>query len=87
MKEARKLLEDYEQELLERSVILRYLGMGQEAVYDTEKILAAVQRKLLDTDMVRQNLEKDADKLEKEYKRMAQGQVLELSEEFKGMLE
>lgn len=87
VKEARKLLEDYEQELLERSVILRYLGMGQEAVFDTEKILAAVQRKLLDTDMVRQNLEKDADKLEKEYKRMAQGQVLELSEEFKGMLE
>ena len=86
-KEARSLLEGYEQELAERSVILRYLGMGQDVIYDTEKILAAVQRKLLDTDMVRQNLEKEADGLEKEYKRMAQGQVLELSEEFKGMLE
>ena len=55
--------------------------MGQEDCFDTEKILSVVQRKLLDTDLVRQGLEKEADVLEKDYRKMDQGQVLELSEE------
>lgn len=86
-RESKARLLDYEQELSERGVILRYFGLGQEDAFDTEKILAAAQRKLLDTDLVRQGLEKEADALEKEYRKMAQGQVLELSEEFRGLLE
>lgn len=86
-RESKARLLDYEQELSERSVILRYFGMGQEDAFDTEKILSVVQRKLLDTDLVRQGLEKEADALEKEYRKMDQGQVLELSEEFRGLLE
>jgi len=81
------LLLAFEQELQERSVILRYLGMEQEELFDTDRILAAAQRRLLDIDLARQGLEKEADMLEKEYRKMAQGQVLELSEEFRGMLE
>ncbi len=86
-REKKARLRDYEQELSERSVILRYFGMGQEDCFDTEKILSVVQRKLLDTDLVRQGLEKEADVLEKDYRKMDQGQVLELSEEFSGLLE
>ena len=86
-KEAGRLLQDYDRELAERSVILRYVGMAQEDAFDTEKLLAGVHRKLLDADLARQGLEKELDALEKEYRRLAQGQVLELSEEFRGMLE
>ncbi len=86
-RENKARLLDYEQELSERGVILRYFGMGQEDAFDTEKILSVVQRKLLDTDLVRQGLEKEADTLEKEYRKMDQGEVLELSEEFRGLLE
>ena len=86
-KESGRVLADYDKELAERSVILRYVSLGQEDAFDTEKLLAAVHRKLLDADMARQSLEKEADALEKEYRRLAQGQVLELSEEFRGLLE
>ena len=86
-RENRAVLSGYEQELSERGVILRYFGMGQEDAFDTGKILSAAQRRLLDTDLVRQGLEKEADALEKEYRKMDQGQVLELSEEFRGLLE
>lgn len=86
-KETQRLLTDYEQELAQRRVILQYFGMEQEDLFDTEKILDTARRKLTDADLVRQGLEKEADALEKEYRRMAQGQVLELSEEFRGMLE
>ncbi len=85
--ESKAKLQDFERELSERGIILRYLGTGREDVFDTEKILDAVRRKLQDTDMVRQGLEKEADALEKEYRKMAQGQVLELSETFRGLLE
>jgi len=78
-KESGRVLADYDKELAERSVILRYVSLGQEDAFDTEKLLAAVHRKLLDADMARQSLEKEADALEKEYRRLAQGQVLELS--------
>jgi len=87
IKETESLVQEYERELTERSVILRYFELGQESLFDTEKILEAVQRKLLDTDGNRQKMEREADALEKEYRRAAQGQVLELSEEFRGLLE
>ncbi len=86
-KEAGSILERLDQELKERSAILRILGMGQEEIYNTEKMLAVVERKLRDADLVRQNLEKEVNGLEKEYKKMAQGQILELTDEFKAMLE
>ncbi len=86
-KETERQLSEYGQELAERKIILQYFGMGQEDLFDTEKILAAAARKLADADLVRQGLEKEAAALEKEYRNMAQGQVLELSEEFRAMLE
>ncbi len=86
-KETERQLAEYEQELAERRMILPYFEVGQEDLFDTEKILAAAARKLADADMVRQGLEKEAAALEKEYRNMVQGQVLELSEEFKRMLE
>ncbi len=86
-KEAKRLLEEYGQELEKRQTILAYFEIGQEDLFDTEKILAAASRKLAEVDLARQGLEKEADSLEKEYRRLAQGQVLELSDEFRAMLE
>ena len=86
-REAKNRLQAYEEELAQRRVTLRCFGMGEEDLFDTEKILATVQRRLQETDLARQGLEKEADALEKEYRKMAQGEVLELSEEFRGLLE
>ena len=86
-KEAENLQLAYEKELADREVILRYFGLDRKEIFDTDKILQTVQRKLQDTDLVRQGMEKEADGLEKEYRKTVRGQVLELSEEFRRMLE
>lgn len=86
-REAKKQLADFDRELADRNIIMRYVSLGREALFDTEKILAAIERKLQDTDLARQSLEKEAAELEKEHRRLSRGQVLELSEEFRGLLE
>lgn len=86
-KEAESRLADYDRELSERKVILRYFGMEQEELFHREKILTVIQRKILDTDLVRQELEKEADGLDREYRKLSRGQLLELSEEFRNLLE
>lgn len=87
MKITENQLADYERELSERNVILQYFDMEKTELFDTERILLAAERKLADTDRIRRELEKESDALEKEYRKLAEGQVLELSEEFKEMLE
>ncbi len=84
--EREKLLLAYEAELSERSVILQYFGLTAEERFDTEQILRVAGRKLSEADQIRQGLEKEADALEKEYRKLAQGQVVELSEEFAQLL-
>ncbi|MCI8489428.1 MAG: hypothetical protein HFJ04_04135 [Lachnospiraceae bacterium] len=94
-KERERQLAEYERELTERGVILQYFNLegdtssGTCAPFDisTEKILAAAERKLLDTDRVRRRMEQELSALEQEYARMAQGKVLELSEQFRNLLE
>lgn len=86
-REAQRLLLEYEEELKERQVILRYFGLEEDLLFDTPEIIGAADRRLTDTDLVRRRLEQEAAALEKENRRMAQGQVLELPEEFSVMLE
>jgi len=80
-------LEEYEEELKERRVILKYFGLEERVLFEKDQILEAAVRKLEDTDMVRQQLEQEAAGLEREHRKLAQGQVLELPEEFAKMLE
>ncbi len=79
----KKIREDYEKELEDRRVILRYLNLEDSLLFEREEILRVSERKLLEIDGVRRNLEKEEDALQKEYQRLTQGKVLELSEELK----
>lgn len=71
----------YEKELETRKVILKYLDLSEKELFDTEKILQASARKLLEISNIRRNLEKEEDTLQKEYQRLTKGQVLELPQE------
>lgn len=71
----------YEKELETRKVILKYLDLNEKELFDTEKILQASGRKLLEISNIRRNLEKEEDTLQKEYQRLTKGQVLELPQE------
>ena len=81
-----RIRNSYEEELEERKVILKYLGMDEKALFDREKILQASGRKLLETANLRRNLEKEEDGLQKEYQRLTKGQVLELPQELEAEL-
>ena len=83
LSQQKKLREDYEKELEERRVILRYLNLEDSLMFERGEILRVSERKLLEIDSVRRNLEKEEDALQKEYQRLTQGKVLELSEEVK----
>lgn len=86
-KQQEKLRSEYKDELADRKVILRYLDLGEEDVFEEEKILHASGRKLLEIESLRRNLEKEEDILQKEYQRLTEGKYLELSEEMEAGLE
>ena len=71
----------YTEELKERRTVLRYLDLEETVLFDTERILHASERKLLEIAGLRRNLEKEEDLLWKEYQKLTQGKVLELPEE------
>lgn len=71
----------YEQELNVRRTILKYLEMDEKFLFDREKILSVSERKLSEIAVLRRNLEKEEDILQKDYQRLTQGKVLELPEE------
>lgn len=79
--QSEKQHQDYEEELVVRSAIMRYLDMGDEDRFDTEKILNVSERKLREIAELRRSLEKEEDALEKEYQKLTQGKTLELPEE------
>ena len=79
----RQIREEYEGELESRRVILRYLNLEDDLLFGQDEILHVSERKLLEIDSVRRNLEKEEDILLKDYHRLTQGEVLELSEELK----
>ncbi len=76
----------FDAEISERRVILKYFEMKKEDVFDTEKILTQAEQKLTETEQIRRGLEKEWDEADKSYKRLAQGRVLELSDEFLNLL-
>ena len=77
----------YDAQLKERQVILHYFGLKEEKLFETEVILEQAAKKRRETDTARRLLENQENGLQKEYRRLTQGQVLELSDEFKKMLE
>lgn len=72
---------EYEGELSERLVMMRYFGVDLEKKWNLDKILAAADRKLAECEQVRRMLEKEEDELQKEFARLTQGKVLELPRE------
>lgn len=85
----------YEQQLQERRGMMRCFGLAvqdkpdsdNEDLYDTEKILRAAERKLSEIEWAKRSLEKEEDQLQKEYRRLTQGRVLELPQPFEKLLE
>ena len=83
IKQAEKEKKVYEQELEERKDILKYLELSEEKLFAREEILHKAQIKMQELDSRRRTLEKKEDILQKEYKLLVSGRVMELPDNLK----
>ena len=73
----------YEQEIEERKDVLKYLELPEEKLFAREEILHKTQIKMQELDGRRRTLEKKEDVLQKEYKLLVSGRVMELPDNLK----
>lgn len=87
--ELRKLQEqeeDYEKQIKERQTIMRYLEADDAQLWNMDKLLEVIDKKLSEIDRNRSLLEKQEDEMQKEWKRLTSGEILELPQDFKELL-
>lgn len=83
IKQIEKEKKGYERELEERKDILKYLELSEEKLFAREEILHKAQIKMQELDSRRRTLEKKEDILQKEYKLLVSGRVMELPDNLK----
>lgn len=83
IKQAEKEKKGYEQELGERKDILKYLELPEEKLFAREEILHKAKIKMQELSSRRRTLEKKEDALQKEYKLLVSGRVMELPDNLK----
>ena len=83
IKQAEKEKKGYEQELEEREDILKYLELPEEKLFAREEILHKAKIKMQELSSRRRTLEKKEDALQKEYKLLVSGRVMELPDNLK----
>lgn len=83
IKQAEEEKKGYEQEIEERKDILKYLELPEEKLFVQEEILHKAQIKMQELDGRRRTLEKKEDALQKEYKLLVSGRVMELPDNLK----
>lgn len=83
IKQAEKEKKGYEQELEERKDILKYFELPEEKLFAREEILHKAKIKMQELSSRRRTLEKKEDALQKEYKLLVSGRVMELPDNLK----
>ncbi len=83
IKQEEKEKKGYEQELEERKDILKYLELPEEKLFAREEILHKAKIKMQELSSRRRTLEKKEDALQKEYKLLVSGRVMELPDNLK----
>ena len=78
---------EFEEQIKERQTIMRYLGTEDSLLWQQDKLLDAAERKLAEIDRMRNVLEQEKNVLSREWKKLTSGEVLELPQEFKDLLD
>lgn len=87
IRQAKERKDEYDRELSERRGILRYFEIPEEELFNTASILEAADSRLQKNEEVRKNMAVTLHGLEREYRQLSGGEVIELSEDFRRMLE
>lgn len=83
----KELLGAFEKELVTRKMILRFIGLGEENVFQKSTIAEVFERKLKELGNGKRNLERQKEELEEEYRKLETGKVLDLPNEFGQLLD
>lgn len=78
---------EYRDQLEERQIIMRYLGLEDTMLWNADAMIQATDRKAMDIDRVRTNLEQEKNALSRECRKLTSGEVLELPQEFQDLLD
>ena len=82
-----EVLGAYEKELETRKMILRFIGLREENVFQESIIVEVFDRKIKDLETAKRHLERRKEKLEEEYRRLETGKILELPSDFSQLLD
>lgn len=85
-REQEKLLADYEEELEQRRVILKYLELPESQLYRKERIEQDLQHKMEEIDGARRSLEREYEQMEQVCKSLRKGHLTELPSDFEEYL-
>ena len=78
---------NYEEQRKERQMIMRYLQAEDDWLWQQEKLLELAQRKLSEIDQNRRSLEQEEHTLKQDWKKLTSGEILELPQDFKELLQ
>ncbi len=79
--------EEYGQQIKDRQKLMQYLEVEDALLWQKEKILEVIDHKLSQIDVSRGKLEQEERELQKEWKKLTSGEVLELPQDFGEMLQ
>lgn len=77
---------EFDRQIKERQTIMRYFDVEDSALFSLDKLLEASDRKLTEIDKSRSALVQERNELQKEWKKLTSGEVLELPQDFKELL-
>ena len=81
LKSQKRQFDEYEKELEKRRLILRYIDMEEESIFDRDVILKELDKKLSEINHIRRSLEREENELLKEHEKLVNGKMMELPKE------
>ncbi len=82
-----EVLGDFKKEIETRKMILRFIGLREENMFQESTIAEVFDRKLKELENTRRNFERQKEELEDEYRKLETGKLLELPGEFSQLLD
>lgn len=79
--------EEFDKQIRERENLMQYLELEENLIWQQEKILEAIDHKLSNINLSRGRLEQEERELQKEWKKLTSGELLELPAEFLELLQ
>ena len=87
VRQVESVIDEYDTQILERLNIMKYFAVSETEQWNLPLILDTADRKILEAETNRRELEKEEDTLQREWKKLTTGKILELDDEMQQVLD